>query len=1072
MLKSGKQIFLGILTSIFCVFLFSVSALASSVFTDVAEDDLFFPHIEKLYEKHFVSGDTTMGTGDTKYFRPDDTINRAEFAKITAYTRLAEDYGVTNEWDDMGKFEMAFEIFDLLSSYFNCNNGACLSIGNEPFIDVPETDPGCIDEIENMRACEPWFSKFIYFAVSNGFIKGYLNSDGSRSYKPIDSILRIHALKMIMVDNGNILPENDARYSALSSEAESLNSYTPKCLRGAENYIRDYNGGYTADSNNLLKYALLADRLDLFGNDCQIFGSYTTPSQRAKFLQLPLTRKETPRYFALTVNYNPIVPDRESDSTINTAEQNSNSPASDLTYKIPEYERTSVYDRQGGDDSIWAYNDELYPGQTDEINQNAELLNGQSVERPIYDPETAYLYSPTALLNRNSLDTDYGNLANYNFINPYTSEPYINTGSSFPSTANLNTCVNKTTRACNSTSLGDCITISANTSFRTISEAEFGTHIPTYYTSLWQKVSLPGKGTKYIPLDDVALDASVSGCGGFGGVSYIVGGGGGKTVTTDRVNSQGLATKYVENINVTQIGAPVFKYREVSKLEILKAYFDAATEAVDYPFSKAEEWIADGTLSTREALRKAEVSVSGYIENNKYISEDVRGAYFQGWGIVRGASGLVSGVYGMVRHPVDTTVVLGNAVINWPETVFGLYDGVKGYISNFCRGTDVECYKQQGELAFNVAETFAGTKLVSSVPEILQIRKVNKVRGAVGSVFNLKTVTHYGTREAIIEKKITGVLTPYKSSFFGRKNPDGWRWKSAQLIDHNKPGTFVQIGDASGIKKKLVGAVGDSHVTFQVPAVQLKKPSGILSMFRKNEMAIIEDAIPIPIDAKWAILKENPTDKLVKDFIKNKPEVVDRFVKSSELMKPELDFGVESIANDLKLDFEHAAVKSKFRAVEKAVTYYGGNMNRVSDGARSAIIINSLDDVPRVVEKIKEFFGEASIAGKVEDKLTVPFKSTGYRSQVVKVNIGNSRAEIQIVPREVYNIKDKTHDLYKELRKKKDRYDEHYEIPRLESEVRTLNQAAYDDFTIRNTNPSISIPELTIKKKKWYQFWK
>lgn len=500
MLKVGKQITLLLTLSFFSVLLFFTSAKAA-VFPDLSEESLYYPHIEKLYEAKIISGDTTTNT-----FRPADTINRAEFAKVTAFTRLAEQVGVAHQWSKMDNYALAYETVDLLEDFFNCSNGACASIGGRPFTDVAESSPKCAEDPE--VSCDPWFSRYIYYAVSNGFIKGYDNGGGARSFRPEENILRIHALKMIMVDNGNISPERDGRYRRLLGQAEALGSYSPKCLKGAENYILDLNGGYTADAAKLLKYALLADRLDLFGNHCQVFGGYNTPKERALFLNKPLTRQETPRFFALTVDYDPVEPERLVDSTLNNESENAYQPAADLTYEIPAYVKTELYDSQGGDESLWA------DGVVEDVATVTEAV-AVKTPHPIYDPDH---YVETSLPG-----IDYANMANYNFLNPLTSKPYIDSGGGFPSTANLSTCTNKTTIACPTPMPSNCKSVQVNTAVKTVGEPEFGTRIPTYFTSLWQRVALAGSGYRYIPLDDVALDSFIGKCGLFNEVSFVAG---------------------------------------------------------------------------------------------------------------------------------------------------------------------------------------------------------------------------------------------------------------------------------------------------------------------------------------------------------------------------------------------------------------------------------------------------------------------------------------------------------------------------------------------------------------------
>jgi hypothetical protein len=342
------------------IIILSVSVLAGAgfsmkvfgaVFPDIKEDILYYPHIKRLTEQYFVTGDTNSGN-----FIPYDIITRAEFARMVVYTRLAEKYGIKDNWLKKDNFGMAFELFDLLNPYFGCGDGACANIGGVPFTDVPESNPKCMDNLDDPKGCKPWFSRYIYYMVAKGFVKGYRNTDGTQSFHPEENMSRVNAIKMIITDNGNLLPENESRYIALRSRAEKLNSYTPKCLKGAENFIKDLNGGNTLQTEKLLKYVLLADRLDLFGNKCQVFGDLVTPQDRANFLQRPLTREETPRYFAITTDYRLIRPDAD-DTTINTASQNNNSPASDPSYKIPPYERTPLYDKNGGDESIWGKGD-------------------------------------------------------------------------------------------------------------------------------------------------------------------------------------------------------------------------------------------------------------------------------------------------------------------------------------------------------------------------------------------------------------------------------------------------------------------------------------------------------------------------------------------------------------------------------------------------------------------------------------------------------------------------------------------------------------------------------------------
>ena len=71
---------------------------ADSYFSDVDEEPFFQPHIQKFFEKYFITGYTLNGVPTGK-FGPENNITRAEFAKITTVTRLAEKFGETENWN-------------------------------------------------------------------------------------------------------------------------------------------------------------------------------------------------------------------------------------------------------------------------------------------------------------------------------------------------------------------------------------------------------------------------------------------------------------------------------------------------------------------------------------------------------------------------------------------------------------------------------------------------------------------------------------------------------------------------------------------------------------------------------------------------------------------------------------------------------------------------------------------------------------------------------------------------------------------------------------------------------------
>lgn len=289
------------------------SANASFSFTDLNQNEeaLYNKYINNLFNKHFISGYTSGGVSTGK-FGPNGLLKRSELAKISTVVKLSEVFGEEENWDDKNKANMFFAIDDKLKPFYGCDNtdllncdskigadiygicNVCVNNGYQPFLDVKEKEKDCA----LYGVCSPWYSQYIYYASRKGFINGYTTNSG-KIFKPNDYIPRIYALKMIIVDDGNIEPEQDERYKRLSSQSSNTS-----CLSGAEQYILNNN----ANNTKLLKYALLADKLGLFGNECEVFnrsGAYS-PNQRASFLQQNLTRKETARYFSLTTSYEPL----------------------------------------------------------------------------------------------------------------------------------------------------------------------------------------------------------------------------------------------------------------------------------------------------------------------------------------------------------------------------------------------------------------------------------------------------------------------------------------------------------------------------------------------------------------------------------------------------------------------------------------------------------------------------------------------------------------------------------------------------------------------------------------------
>ncbi|MBU1683001.1 S-layer homology domain-containing protein [Patescibacteria group bacterium] len=461
-------------------------AISSDAFSDVPEDPLYSPYINTLYQKHFITGDTSFGV-PTGLFRPEDPINRAEFTKITVFTRLAELYGISENWDNMSELEMAESINDKLHYFYKCDNtdtlscsstygadiynicNVCESIGGMPFTDVAEKEWGCEEE----GLCDPWYTQYIYYAVRKGFIKGYDNGS-TRSFQPDEDILRIHALKMIMVDDGEITPENDPRFQRLTALAEARNSNYPKCLAGAEDYILENNGNDT----KLLEYALLADRLDLFGNECQVFDEFgaTTPESRANLLQNSTTRKEAARYYSLTTFYESITTDPEDDETVNTSDENEDTIA-EFDYQLSEPQIDADYDSSDTDTIV--INGEVY--------YRIIMEDGRVITSPV----------PSADDSSQEEEQEY-------------EEVYIDDPFNFVSLVDKEVCMNsiKSPIICREASANNCISIPDGTIVEVLEEDVYGKTPVGYYTSLWAKVSYAGL-TRYVPQDDIDVECEV-----------------------------------------------------------------------------------------------------------------------------------------------------------------------------------------------------------------------------------------------------------------------------------------------------------------------------------------------------------------------------------------------------------------------------------------------------------------------------------------------------------------------------------------------------------------------------------
>lgn len=358
--------------------LFFIPLKAISAFNDLPNDPLYKNYLENFEAAHVIVGDT-QGGKPTGTLRPNDFIQRDEFTKVAVLMSLLEQKeqeGLASEYQGLSLDSFTLKIAQLLKPYYKVINGS------KPFSDIEQKDDACAS---NPSGCQPWYTEYINYASSQGMIKGYTDN----TFRPGLPILRIYALKLIMAENGNIPASQDVKFKKLASDPRIQKVILPKCLEGAEPFILNANGGNTPDSKNLLAYALLADKLDLFGSDCQLFAEFhaTTPEQRAAALQQPLTRKEIARYYALTTDYSVLMDDPATDPTTSTAEENG------MTYFDPKAP-------EGNQDEDVAVNDdqdEEVGDDTKEIMEDAKKLPKNPSKRQMVQNPSASQMSIEAL---------------------------------------------------------------------------------------------------------------------------------------------------------------------------------------------------------------------------------------------------------------------------------------------------------------------------------------------------------------------------------------------------------------------------------------------------------------------------------------------------------------------------------------------------------------------------------------------------------------------------------------------------------------------------------------------------
>jgi hypothetical protein len=140
-----------------------------------------------------------------------------------------------------------------------------------------------------------------------------------------------------------------------------------------------------------------------------------------------------------------------------------------------------------------------------------------------------------------------------------------------------------------------------------------------------------------------------------------------------------------------------------------------------------------------------------------------------------------------------------------------------------------------------------------------------------------------------------------------------------------------------------------------------------------------------------------------------------RMYLTAERIKPEFDAVNRKIAESVGGKWEPASLKGSPRAVEKTIDDYAGDVRNLKDLVRGTIVVNSVDDVPKVIEAVGAKYPiEKAGFRNFLDRNVKP--SDGYRDAKMNVVVNGQKTELQITLPELKEAKDVAHELYKERR--------------------------------------------------------
>lgn len=118
-------------------------------FTDISSDDWYYDYVIWAYENGITAG--YEEADGTRTFRPQNNCTRAEIVTMLCSVMVGD-----GEIDITGV--------------------------NNPFTDVEETE---------------WYYKYVMWAYKNGITSGYEENDGTRTFRPVNSIIRAEVVTML-----------------------------------------------------------------------------------------------------------------------------------------------------------------------------------------------------------------------------------------------------------------------------------------------------------------------------------------------------------------------------------------------------------------------------------------------------------------------------------------------------------------------------------------------------------------------------------------------------------------------------------------------------------------------------------------------------------------------------------------------------------------------------------------------------------------------------------------------------------------------------------------------------------